>query len=32
MAIPDETVAKQAFASIDALADFILSERELRAS
>ena len=32
VAIPDETVAKQAFASIDALADFILSERELRAS
>ncbi len=32
VAIPDESVAKQAFASIDALADFILSERELRAS
>jgi acyl carrier protein len=27
VAIPDEAVAKQAFASIDALADFILAER-----
>lgn len=27
VAIPDETVAKQAFASIDALAEFILAER-----
>ena len=27
IAIPDETVAKQAFASIDSLADFILAER-----
>ena len=27
VAIPDETVAKQAFASIDALAEFILAEQ-----
>jgi acyl carrier protein len=27
IAIPDETVAKQAFASIDSLADFILAEQ-----
>ena len=31
VAIPDEVVAKQAFASIDALADFILAERPPRA-
>jgi acyl carrier protein len=28
VAIPDETVAKEVFASIDALADFILVERQ----
>jgi acyl carrier protein len=32
VAIPDETVAKQAFASIAALTDFIAAEREQRAS
>jgi acyl carrier protein len=32
VAIPDEDVAKQAFASISALADFILAERGLGAS
>ncbi|HZR84709.1 MAG TPA: phosphopantetheine-binding protein [Candidatus Binatia bacterium] len=31
VAIPDETVAKQAFASIDALADFILAEGQVSA-
>lgn len=31
VAIPDETVAKQALASIDALAEFILDEQRRRA-
>lgn len=31
VSIPDETVAKQVLASIDALADFVVSERERRA-
>jgi acyl carrier protein len=32
VAIPDEAVAKQAFASVDALAEFILAEGRLEAS
>jgi len=32
VAIPDETVAKQALASIDALAEFILDEQRRRAT
>ena len=32
VAIPDEAVAKQAFASVDALADFILADGQLGAS
>jgi acyl carrier protein len=32
VSIPDETVAKQVLASIDALADFIVAEQRQRAS
>ena len=32
VAIPDEAVAKQAFASVDALADFILADGRVDAS
>jgi len=32
VSIPDENVAKQAFASIDALADFVVEQRQHAAS